>query len=105
MRILLFLLVCSISAFGQNSLHLHLQDTNKESLPFATILLKKSSDSSLVKGMTSDENGDLDIVVRPRQDSRVVRLNFTYRFGNMSIKGARERATGLESEKSRVKTK
>jgi hypothetical protein len=49
--------------------------------------------------------GDLDIVVRPRQDSRVVRLNFTYRFGNMSIKGARERATGLESEKSRVKTK
>jgi hypothetical protein len=49
--------------------------------------------------------GDLDIVVRPRQDSRVVRLNFTYRFGNMSIKGARERATGLEAEKSRVKSK
>jgi len=49
--------------------------------------------------------GDLDITVRPRQDSRVVRLNFSYRFGNMSIKGARERATGLESEKSRVKSK
>ncbi len=49
--------------------------------------------------------GDLDIAVRPRQDSRVVRLNFTYRFGNMSIKGARERATGLEAEKSRVKSK
>ena len=49
--------------------------------------------------------GDLDIVVRPRNDSRVVRLNFTYRFGNMSIKGARERATGLEAEKSRVKSK
>jgi hypothetical protein len=49
--------------------------------------------------------GDLDIVVRPRQDSRVVRLNFTYRFGNMSIKGARVRATGLDAEKSRVKTK
>jgi len=48
---------------------------------------------------------DLDITVRPRQDSRVVRLNFSYRFGNMSIKGARERATGLESEKSRVKSK
>jgi hypothetical protein len=27
------------------------------------------------------------------------------RFGNMSIKGARERATGLEAEKSRVKSK
>lgn len=49
--------------------------------------------------------GDLDIVVKPRQDSRVVRLNFTYRFGNMAIKGARERATGLEAEKSRVKSK
>ena len=49
--------------------------------------------------------GDLDIYVRPRQDSRVVRLNFSYRFGNMSIKGARERATGLDPEKLRVKTK
>lgn len=49
--------------------------------------------------------GDLDIVVRPRQDSRVVRLNFSYRFGNMAIKGARERATGLDAEKSRVKSK
>lgn len=49
--------------------------------------------------------GDLDIYVRPRQDSRVFRLNFTYRFGNMSIKGARERATGLDPEKARVKSK
>ena len=49
--------------------------------------------------------GDLDITVRPRQDSRVIRINFSYRFGNMSIKGARERATGLEAEKSRVKSK
>jgi hypothetical protein len=49
--------------------------------------------------------GDLDIIVRPRQDSRVVRLNFSYRFGNMAIKGARERSTGLDAEKSRVKTK
>jgi hypothetical protein len=49
--------------------------------------------------------GDLDIFVQPRQDSRVVRLNFSYRFGSMSIKGARERATGLDPEKARVKTK
>jgi hypothetical protein len=49
--------------------------------------------------------GDLDILVQPRQDSRVVRLNFSYRFGSMSIKGARVRATGLDPEKSRVKTK
>ncbi|MEY4955112.1 MAG: hypothetical protein RI981_1197, partial [Bacteroidota bacterium] len=31
------------------------------------------------------------------------RLNFTYRFGNASIKGARQRATGLDAEKGRVK--
>jgi hypothetical protein len=49
--------------------------------------------------------GDLDIVVKPRPDSRVVRLNFSYRFGNMAIKGARVRSTGLDAEKSRVKTK
>ncbi len=49
--------------------------------------------------------GDLDILVQPRQDSRVVRLNFSYRFGSNSIKGARVRATGLDPEKSRVKTK
>ena len=49
--------------------------------------------------------GDLDIFVQPRQDSRVVRINFSYRFGSMSIKGARERATGLDPEKARVKTK
>jgi hypothetical protein len=46
---------------------------------------------------------DLDVLVRPKNDSRVVRLNFTYRFGNAAIKGARQRATGLDSEKGRVK--
>ncbi|MHA8091880.1 outer membrane beta-barrel protein [Aquirufa regiilacus] len=46
---------------------------------------------------------DLDVLVRPKNDSRVVRLNFTYRFGNASIKGARQRSTGLDSEKGRVK--
>jgi hypothetical protein len=46
---------------------------------------------------------DLDVLVQPKNDSRVVRLNFTYRFGNASIKGARQRSTGLDSEKGRVK--
>ncbi|MDT8887866.1 outer membrane beta-barrel family protein [Aquirufa sp. LEPPI-3A] len=46
---------------------------------------------------------DLDVLVRPKNDSRVVRLNFTYRFGNAAIKGARQRSTGLDSEKGRVK--
>ncbi len=46
---------------------------------------------------------DLDVLVKPQNDTRVVRLNFTYRFGNASIKGARQRSTGLDAEKGRVK--
>lgn len=46
---------------------------------------------------------DLDVLVQPKNDSRIVRLNFTYRFGNASIKGARQRSTGLDAEKGRVK--
>lgn len=46
---------------------------------------------------------DLDVIVRPRNDTRIFRINFAYRFGNSLIKGARQRSTGLEDEKSRVK--
>jgi hypothetical protein len=46
---------------------------------------------------------DLDVIVRPKNDTRVFRFNFAYRFGNTSIKGERQRSTGLEAEKSRVK--
>jgi hypothetical protein len=31
-------------------------------------------------------------------------VNFTYRFGSNEIKAARERKTGLESEKKRIKS-
>jgi Outer membrane protein beta-barrel family/CarboxypepD_reg-like domain/TonB-dependent Receptor Plug Domain len=46
---------------------------------------------------------DLDVIVRPRNDTRIFRINFAYRFGNSLIKGARQRSTGLDAEKSRVK--
>jgi outer membrane receptor protein involved in Fe transport len=36
-------------------------------------------------------------------DSRRLRVNLTYRFGNDQVKGARRRSTGLEDEKKRVK--
>ncbi len=65
MKLIALLLVCTITAFGQNSLHLRLQDSNKEALPFATVLLKKTSDSSLVKGMNTDENGELRVAKLP----------------------------------------
>jgi hypothetical protein len=38
-----------------------------------------------------------------KQESRIFRLTFTYRFGSSSIKEARDRSTGLESEQSRIK--
>jgi iron complex outermembrane receptor protein len=36
-------------------------------------------------------------------ESRTVRLNFTYRFGNSQVKAARQRQTGLEQESKRIK--
>jgi hypothetical protein len=38
-----------------------------------------------------------------RNDTRNARLTFSYRFGNASLKNARRRETGSESENSRVK--
>jgi hypothetical protein len=35
-------------------------------------------------------------------DSRVFKLNFTYRFGNNNVKASRQRKTGLEDESKRV---
>jgi len=46
---------------------------------------------------------DLDVIVKPKNDTRVVRINFAYRFGNSLIKNERQRSTGLEDEKSRAK--
>lgn len=37
-------------------------------------------------------------------DSRRLRVNFTYRFGNDEVKAARRRNTGLEDEKNRIKS-
>ncbi len=35
-------------------------------------------------------------------ESRVFKVNFTYRFGNIQVKAARQRKTGLEDESQRV---
>jgi hypothetical protein len=65
MKLIAFFLVCSISALGQNNLHLRLQDSNNEAIPFATVLLKKFTDSSLVKGMNTNENGEISVSKLP----------------------------------------
>jgi hypothetical protein len=62
MKVLLSLLLFFISIFtsqAQNSLQFSVKDKQNQAIPFASILLKKQSDSSLVKGYISDENGIL----------------------------------------------
>lgn len=43
------------------------------------------------------------INIRGGWEGQVARLNFNYRFGSNEIKSARERKTGLEDEKNRIK--
>ncbi|MBB6003626.1 outer membrane beta-barrel protein [Arcicella rosea] len=47
---------------------------------------------------------DIDVQVNSKWESRVIRLNFSYRFGNSKVAAARQRKTGLEDEKGRVKS-
>jgi len=51
----------------------------------------------------SFENGGRYTGVRSKWESQQFRLSFNYRFGNTSVKAARNRKTGLEDEQSRVK--
>jgi len=46
----------------------------------------------------------LRMLMNGNWESRTVTLNFSYRFGSAEIKGARQRKTGLEDEKNRVKS-
>lgn len=46
----------------------------------------------------------LHMVAQGNWESQTVTLNFSYRFGSTEVKGARQRKTGLEDEKNRVKS-
>lgn len=48
--------------------------------------------------------GGLYMQVNGRGDSRRFRVNFSYNFGNDQVKSARNRSTGLDDEKGRVKS-
>lgn len=48
--------------------------------------------------------GGLYMVTRGGWESRQLRVNFTYNFGNQEVKSARRRNTGLEDEQKRIKT-
>lgn len=47
--------------------------------------------------------GGLRVEGNGNWESRTVRVNFTYRFGNSQLKSSRERKTGLEAESKRIK--
>ncbi len=47
--------------------------------------------------------GGLFVNGRGQNESRTVRLSFSWRFGNNQVKAARQRQTGLESEAKRIK--
>jgi hypothetical protein len=65
----------------------------------------KASVSDIFKTMrwagTSDFAGQ-HLETRGGWESRQFKLNFTYRFGNKEVKGARQRKTGTEDESKRV---
>jgi hypothetical protein len=47
--------------------------------------------------------GALYMKANGNNDSRRLRLNFTYNFGNQQVKAARNRSTGLDDEAKRIK--
>ena len=47
---------------------------------------------------------DIDVQIQNKWESRTARMTFTYRFGNNKVASARQRQTGLEDEKGRVKS-
>jgi len=55
--------------------------------------------TSRIRGMSSFSGQQ--IISYNKEESRVLRLNFTYRFGNKKVRAARQRQTGVEDEKSR----
>jgi hypothetical protein len=67
----------------------------------------KASVSDVFKTMkwsaTSNFAGQ-DVAVAGRYDSRQIKLNFTYRFGNKNIKAARQVKTGVEEESNRTQS-
>ena len=50
------------------------------------------------------ELGALRMDMRGTWEGQQIKANFTYRFGNKNVQGARQRKTGLEDEKNRVKS-
>lgn len=61
--------------------------------------------SDVFRTRNSDVNimqDDINLLVRQRNDTRRVSVNFSYRFGNQKVKAARKRSTAAEEESGRI---
>lgn len=57
--VLTLLVFMSASAYGQRNIYLKVTDAAGSPLPFASVVMKKAGDSSLVKGQMSDTDGKI----------------------------------------------
>nr|MBC7612501.1 outer membrane beta-barrel protein [Pseudopedobacter sp.] len=46
---------------------------------------------------------NLDLVAKEKRETRSLRLSFSYKFGNTTVKGERKRKVGVDDEKARIK--
>lgn len=70
----------------------------------ATVKASVSDVFRTMKWSATSHFAGQDVAVAGRYDSRQVRLNFTYRFGNNNIKAVRQYKTGLEDELNRAQS-
>lgn len=76
-----------------------------------SLLNKKGSLKLAVTDIFNTKNQKISSVypgvnyaLRQKQETRVFRLSFTYRFGNSNVKASRNKTSGLEDEQSRIKS-
>jgi iron complex outermembrane receptor protein len=69
----------------------------------ATVKLTVTDVLGTTKFRGGSEYGGTNIAIRQKNENQTVRLNFSYRFGNSQVKGARQRKTASDSEGSRIK--
>ncbi|MCR5887494.1 TonB-dependent receptor [Hymenobacter sp. J193] len=80
------------------------------SLGFSRSLLKDAATLTLnVTDVLNTQQNRYDVLAnginsvnRDKAESRFVKLNFSYKFGNQRVKGSQRRSTGIEAEKSRM---
>jgi iron complex outermembrane recepter protein len=68
----------------------------------ATLKLAASDIFKTMKWSGETNFAGASAVAKGYWDSRVFKINFTYRFGSSQVKGARQRSTGIEDENKRA---